>query len=136
MYNMRYIAILILLVLFNTAWGQAKHKTLQTGKHKQHYTAIRTKFKQGTMQQYIAKNCKYPDVARENNIEGRVIVQFMIDEQGKVCHVQLLSKSRLGGGCEEEALRLIKAMPDWIPGQYRKRKVRTVETVRIGFRLE
>jgi protein TonB len=64
---------------------------------------------------YLQKNIRYPVQARENNIEGTVYISFMIDNNGKIRDATLLRG--LGGGCDEEALRVVKLMPDWKPGR-------------------
>jgi protein TonB len=85
------------------------------------------------MIKYIDDNLKYPDSARANNIEGRVFVTFTIDEDGKVADASL--KNSIGGGCDEEALRVIKAMPTWKPGSQDGEGIRVDYTIPINFQL-
>lgn len=65
---------------------------------------------------YIRDNLQYPQAALENNIQGRVIVQFVVGKDGKVTNVQILKGvDRL---CDQEAVRVIESMPQWIPGKH------------------
>lgn len=82
---------------------------------------------------FLAKKLKYPALAREENIEGLVLVEFLIDKSGKIHDPKV--KKGIGGGCDEEALRVVKLMPDWIPG-YQNGEVVTVRyTLYVRFRL-
>lgn len=67
------------------------------------------------MYDFLATNIKYPAVARDNGIEGTVIVQFIVREDGNIDDPQIVRG--IGGGCDEEALRVVKEMPNWIPGE-------------------
>lgn len=90
-----------------------------------------------SLNDYLMKNLKYPRVARECNIEGWVRVQFLMDENGKVCDAKVISMPQ-GGGLEEEALRLVKSLPKgaYTPGRYGKKPVRVVYELPIRFKLE
>ena len=68
--------------------------------------------------EYLGKNIKYPTIAK-NNIQGRVYVTFVVDKDGKVKD----AKCYVGGGCDEEALRVVKNMPEWKPGRQNGRSV-------------
>lgn len=84
--------------------------------------------------QYLATKIRYPDMARENRVEGLVVVQFIIDEKGKISNVIVLRG--IGGGCDEEAIRVIKAMPDWQPGRQRGMPVKVRYNVPVRFVLK
>ena len=84
--------------------------------------------------EYLGKNIVYPDSARERNIEGRVIVQFTVDEIGNITDCKVLRG--IGGGCDEEALRVIKNMPRWKPGKEAGKPVKVMYTQPISFKLE
>ncbi len=71
---------------------------------------------------FMAENTKYPALARENGLQGIVLVTFVVDERGKIDKVQVLRG--IGGGCDEEAIRVMQAMPRWKPGKYRGMPVR------------
>jgi protein TonB len=86
------------------------------------------------MIEYIAKNTKYPPVARENDIKGRVFVNFYIDKEGKVQGVKLIRG--IGGGCDEEALRVVRSMPPWKPGKQNGRPVNVYYNLPVNFTLK
>ena len=86
------------------------------------------------MLEYIAKNIKYPPVARENNITGRVYVSFVVDKDGKIKDAKILRG--IGGGCDEEALRVVKTMPDWKAGRQNGRSVQVQFNLPVNFTLK
>ena len=63
--------------------------------------------------EYIAKSVRYPQPAREQGIQGEVIVSFVVEADGTISNVQV--EKGIGGGCDEEAVRVIKSMPRWKP---------------------
>lgn len=67
------------------------------------------------LQKYLRKNIKYPEKARQDKIEGTVVIQFIVDEDGAI--IKIVAIRELGGGCTEEAIRVIKNMPKWVPGK-------------------
>jgi periplasmic protein TonB len=82
---------------------------------------------------YISKNIKYPDQARRMGVEGKVFVQFVVDKDGSITDVTVLKG--IGSGCDEEAIRVVKAAPKWTPGKQRGRPVRVRMSVPIAFKL-
>ncbi|MNE52518.1 Gram-negative bacterial tonB protein [compost metagenome] len=82
------------------------------------------------LKKYVSSNMKYPKEALKNNIQGRVAVTFYVDTLGKVKDVRLLKG--IGYGCDEEAIRIVKSMPDWIPAI---RPVKVQMTLPIMFDL-
>lgn len=92
---------------------------------------------QKKMLQYIYQNVKYPALARENNIEGRAIVTFVVEPNGQISDVKLARE--LQGGLGEEAVRVVKMMAKdkkWVAGEQRGKKVRVRFTLPIQFKLE
>jgi len=83
---------------------------------------------------YFAENIRYPVVARENGIEGKVILRFVVDKDGTITMPQALRK--VGGGCTEEAMRVLKSMPEWKAGRQGGRFVKVLFTVPVSFMLE
>lgn len=67
------------------------------------------------MKSYLNSNVKYPAVAQENGVQGRVIVQFIIEKDGSISDVKI-SRS-VFSSLDREALRVVKAMPKWNPGK-------------------
>lgn len=86
------------------------------------------------MKEFIAQNLQYPKKAQENGIEGTVYVNFSVDNTGKIANVKVLRG--IGGGCDEEAIRIIQMMPKWIPATLNGKTVSTVFTIPILFRLK
>lgn len=86
------------------------------------------------MTRFIQKNIKYPMMARESDIQGRVYVNFVVEPDGSVSNVTVMRG--IGGGCDEEAVRIVNMMPKWNPGKQRGIAVRCSFTVPIVFRLQ
>ena len=84
--------------------------------------------------EYLSKNIHYPDTARERGIEGRVVVKFVINEDGSVSDAKVMRG--IGYGCDEEAVRVIKNMPPWKPGKQNGKAVKVYYTQPIAFKLE
>lgn len=88
---------------------------------------------QAALMKYLAKNIKYPPLAQERDIQGRVIVQFIVNKNGKV------SDARVVRGVDRhlniEAVRVINSMPDWKPGIQHGKPVRVRLTIPVIFRL-
>jgi periplasmic protein TonB len=85
------------------------------------------------LQQFLVDNIVYPFIAKENNISGTVIVQFVIDEDGRIQNPVVARD--IGGGCGEEAIRVVMMMPDWIPGEQHGKKVAVRYTLPVRFQL-
>jgi TonB family protein len=82
---------------------------------------------------YLKKNIHYPAAAKANKVTGRVYVQFVIERDGKISRAKIIRG--IGSGCEEEALRVIKAMPKWTPGKMRGEPVQVQYTLPVNFKL-
>ena len=85
------------------------------------------------MQKYLAENIKYPQIARETGIQGTVYLTFIVERNGSVTDVKILRA--VGGGCDEEAVRVVENMPKWNPGLQRGKPVRVKFTMPIKFSL-
>ncbi len=83
---------------------------------------------------YIGRNIKYPETAKKEKIQGRVFVTFVIEKDGQVSSAKILRD--IGGGCGEEAIRVVKNMPKWKPGTQRGNPVRVQFNLPIMFQLE
>ena len=86
------------------------------------------------LMEYIQKNIKYPMMARESDIQGRVFVNFVVEPDGSISNVTVMRG--IGGGCDEEAVRVVNSMPNWKPGKQRGSAVRCAYTVPIIFKLQ
>ena len=90
---------------------------------------------QQAMMKYVAENIKYPVIAQENGIQGRVICQFVVEKDGKVSDIQVVRSSG-EASLDKEAVRVINSMPKWKPGKQRGKPVRVKYTVPVNFRLQ
>ncbi len=93
-------------------------------------------FPDGTeaMYKYIYQQIKYPAIARENGISGQVIVQFVVSKDGDIQKAKVVRG--IGGGCNEEALRVVNGMPKWKAGKHNGRAVPVTFTLPIKFVLQ
>jgi protein TonB len=82
---------------------------------------------------FLQGNITYPTMARESGIQGTVYVTFVVEKGGNVSDVKILRG--IGGGCDEEAIRVIRAMPKWNPGKQRGKSVRVQFNMPIKFTL-
>ena len=87
------------------------------------------------MMKYVAENIKYPVIAQENGIQGRVICQFVVEKDGKVSDIQVVRSSG-EASLDKEAVRVINSMPKWKPGKQRGKPVRVKYTLPVNFRLQ
>lgn len=85
------------------------------------------------MLNFIGQHIRYPNVARDNGIQGRVFVNFVVEYDGSVSSVKVLRG--IGGGCDEEAARVIASMPRWKPGKQGGKAVAVMVNSPISFRL-
>ncbi|MGZ4001705.1 MAG: energy transducer TonB, partial [Mucilaginibacter sp.] len=88
----------------------------------------------GKFYEYLSKNIRYPAVAKENNIQGKVFLTFVVEKDGAITDVKVLRG--LGSGCDEEAMRVLRAAPKWKPGIQNGRPVRVQYQVPISFALQ
>jgi len=88
----------------------------------------------GNLNQYLAQEMRYPDIAKENGIEGTVVIRFIVNEKGEISNPVIVKD--IGGGCGEEALRVVRAMPAWLPGANRGIPVKVQMNLPVKFKLE
>jgi protein TonB len=82
---------------------------------------------------YLGKNIRYPAVAKENNTQGKVFMSFVVEKDGSLTDIKVVRG--IGGGCDEEATRVLRQSPKWTPGVQNGRKVRVAYTIPISFTL-
>ncbi len=82
---------------------------------------------------YLKSNLKYPPDAREINLQGTVYITFVVWKDGSISDVKILRG--IGGGCDEEVIRVIELMPNWIPGNQNGKKVNAAFQMPIKFKL-
>ncbi len=83
--------------------------------------------------EYLSKSIKYPQMAAESNISGKVFVSFVVEKNGMLTDIKVVKG--LGGGTDEEAVRVLKASPTWIPGIQNGKQVRVKYNIPISFSL-
>ena len=89
---------------------------------------------QDALFKYLNSNIKYPSIAQEMGISGKVVLQFVVDKQGKIGNIKVVRT--LGAGCDEEAVRVVKAMPSWKAGRQNGKSVPVYFTLPVFFQLK
>ena len=89
---------------------------------------------QGALMAFLSSNIKYPVVAQENGVQGRVIVGFVVERDGSISDVKVMRS--VDPSLDREAQRVVKAMPKWKPGKQNGSAVRVKYTVPVVFRLQ
>ena len=82
---------------------------------------------------WLTKNLKYPATAQQRKVQGRVVAQFIVNQDGSVSDLQLVE--RLSAECDREALRVLRMMPKWEPGIMNAKPCRTKVCIPIVFKL-
>lgn len=90
---------------------------------------------QNALDNFINSTIEYPENASNNSIEGKVTVNFAVDEMGKVSNPKIVGKP-LGYGLEEEVMKAVSKMPNWTPGVIKGKNVKTYYTLPVNFRLD
>ncbi|MGB1003998.1 MAG: energy transducer TonB [Salibacteraceae bacterium] len=86
------------------------------------------------MYKFLGQNMKYPPKARDKNVQGRVYISFVVEKDGSISDVKCIRG--IGGGCDEEAIRVVKSMPIWTPGEQDGKIVRVRYNLPIVFKLQ
>jgi len=84
--------------------------------------------------EYISKNIKYPITALENNIQGKVILRFVVTRTGDIDKIEVVHS--LDPACDREAIRVVKSLPRWIPGKQNGENVSVWFTLPINFKIQ
>lgn len=84
--------------------------------------------------EYLAKNIKYPQQARETGTQGKVYLTFVVERDGSITDIKILRD--IGSGCGEEAIRVVKSMPKWQPAKQRGKVVRQQFNLPVNFSLQ
>jgi periplasmic protein TonB len=90
---------------------------------------------QAALEDYINNHIEYQQPAIDNNTEGTVDVQFVVDENGNVSNAKVIGKE-LGSGLDEEAVRVVSGMPKWTPGKVKGKDVKTRMVLPITYKIE
>jgi protein TonB len=89
---------------------------------------------ESALRNYLSTSVKYPKIALENGIQGKVYISFVVDTNGGISNVKVTRG--IDAALDKEAIRVIKAMPKWIPGKQNGQAVRVSFTLPINFVLE
>ena len=128
------LSVLAILLMVNTnAMAQNKKKANDKVLEK---AEVMPQFPGGdqAMMDFVAKNVQYPEEAKEKEISGRVLVGFIVEKDGSISDVKVVKG--IGGGCDEEAVRVVKAMPKWKPGKEKGKPVRVSYMMPFTFKLQ
>ena len=87
-----------------------------------------------TFRNWVQSKVRYPQIAQENNISGRVLLQFVIEKDGALTNIQVLQTP--DSSLSDEAIRILKTSPKWTPGKQRNQSVRVKYTLPIDFRIQ
>ena len=147
-----FIALVFLLLSFSgfsqtitdiTYQGKDSIQTPDVGKNNKtsdvfEITEVMPEFPGGekAMMAFISKNLKYPSGAIDKNIQGRVLVQFVVDKDGSINSISTINKPPIGYGVEEAAMDVIRRMPKWKPGTQRGVPVAVRFRIPIMFRIK
>ncbi|WP_118951098.1 energy transducer TonB [Taibaiella helva] len=86
------------------------------------------------LKKYLCLNLRYPSKAIDEKVQGEVVVSFLIDEQGRISDIA--ATKGIGYGCDEEAIRVVKAMPRWQPGRLEGQPVKVTYNLPVVFELQ
>ena len=131
------LMLTVVLVFFFTAISAQENKEYKPNAEGVYYEVeVMPEFPGGftALQEFLVKNIQYPEKAKKEGITGKVFVQFIIDETGKVTDPKVLKS--VHPLLDAEAVRVIGAMPDWTPGTVKGKKVKVAFTLPIMFALK
>ena len=86
------------------------------------------------MAKFLSENIKYPEEAKDKGVSGRVFISYVIEKDGSVSSAKVMRG--IGGGCDEEALRVVNAVPKWKPGLMKGKPVRVNYMLPVNFKLD
>jgi|GEM_PF-1190267 len=129
---MKFNFTLLLIFLATLSFGQEKKSTFQRKYNpKPDIQIAPLPVFPGDISEYIKENIHYPQKAYENKIDGRVIVNYVIQADGYVSKIKV--KEGIGYGCDEEAVRVLENMPRWTPGQQKGKNINYSNTLKVYF---
>ena len=85
------------------------------------------------IQKWLSKHVKYPQIALENGVQGKVFVQFVVEKDGSVSNIKVVRG--VDASLDKEAVRVVSVMPKWKPGKQRGKAVRVAYTLPIAFQI-
>lgn len=133
-----WLNIGLLAFAYTAAIAQQDPEKLRAALQDDVYTIVEKapEFPRGipAMRDYLKQNVQYPAEARKAGVKGHVFVNFIVETDGRLTDINIIK--RLGAGCDEETLRVVKAMPRWKPGSQSGRSVRVRYNLSIQFGLD
>ena len=87
-----------------------------------------------TFRNWVMQKVRFPQIALENNINGRVLLSFVIERDGSLTNIQVLQTP--DASLSDEAIRVLKTSPKWTPGKQRNQSVRVKYTLPVEFRIQ
>ena len=134
---MKYNITYLFLLLFAGMFSQQKDSVKAKGAEIFSIVEEMPQYPGGTaeMMKYLQTNIVYPPKERENGIEGKVFVRFIVEENGSIGETDVMKGVAGGSALDEEAMRVVKAMPNWIPGKQNGKNVRVWFNLPIHFKL-
>lgn len=134
---MKKLFLLMVAAVLGTGWAAAQNTAEQSEEEMVFLVVDEMPAFPGGQEalfKYLTDNVIYPQIAKENGIEGRVICTFVIEPDGRITNVEVV---RSGGdpSLDKEAVRVVKAMPKWRPGKQRGQAVRVKFTIPVKFSL-
>jgi TonB family protein len=137
MKTIRFILTIVLACFVAGLSAQDQKKEFKPGNDGVYYEVqVMPEFPGGftALQDFLVKNIRYPEQAKKDTITGKVFVQFVIDEHGKVTGSKIIRG--VAPVLDKEALRVINIMPDWTPGKQEGKAVKVAFTLPIMFALK
>lgn len=124
----------ILLLLFLASYYNVAAQPDSSIYKSKYYCPAMFEGGEDSLRTFIARNLKYPQVARENNIEGRVMVRCNLNERGVITNPVI--KRSLERSCDSAALEVVRKMPPWIPATYRSSPIPSQQIIVVQYHLE
>ena len=134
---MKKLIIMSLMAIFGLTTVSAQ-KTVVAQKNQQVFDVVEQmpSFPGGeaALTAFLSSNTKYPEIALENNIQGRVVVKFIVEKNGSITDVHVVKS--VDPSLDKEAVRVVKSMPKWTPGKQNGQAVRVQYLVPVTFKLQ
>jgi len=132
---MKHVLLIICLLLSRNGYTQVQAQNIDTVFDSRSYSFLEVMPKPGySLGDYLSNNLHYPESARLNNVEGRVVVRFVVDKKGRITDAKIVTG--IDDSCDAEALRVVKNMPPWMPGRQNGKAVKVYYNLPIRFKLD
>ena len=134
---MKKLIFLLSLLAYSTGFSQITYtvETADSSDFELYESEAEFPGGQQEMFKFLSSELKYPQMAIENNISGLVHLKFLVEEDGSITDITILKGMTNCRECEQEAIRVIKLMPNWIPAKKGNENIRTYFVLPIRFSL-